>query len=132
MKLLALRNEDDEQLREIWKVFYKDEFAFPDFYKHFLCAFKIVDKDDQIITAGGIRVLSEIVLMTDRGANQSARVKALFKALEFSKNTARAHRFDHIHATCIPNTSWERQLQKHNFEPIKDRMLILKDLGVTE
>jgi hypothetical protein len=121
-----LTHADRAELYEIWEKHYADEFAFPDFFKHFLCAFKVLDDSGKIITAGGIRTILEMVLVTDKDLPKLNRVRALRNALDFSKHIAFRHYYEHIHAT-VQDDKWEKQLKKYQFEDAVGKFLVLKE-----
>ncbi len=125
MKCEPLTYVDEKELREIWKKHYKDEFAFPDFFKHFLCAFKFLDDDGNIITAGGVRTIPEVVLLTDKDMPALKRMRALRNALQFVQHIAYKNSYEHFHATFKDgDVSWERALKLYGFKSMTDTMLV--------
>jgi hypothetical protein len=125
MIIRALREDDIPKLHAIWKKHYANEFLFPDFLKHFLHAFLAEDEDGQIITAGGVRVLSEAVLITDKDKSPITRYKALCKMLHVAEFVANSNKFDQLHAF-VRDETWERTLQKHDFHECANKAFVLE------
>ena len=98
MKCDVLTVKDEDELREIWKKHFKDDFAFPDFFQHYLCAFKFMDNNGKIITTGGLRTIPEVVLVTDKDMPALKRMKSLRNALDFVRHIAYKNRYEHFHA----------------------------------
>ncbi len=113
------------KLKEIWDTHYSHEFSFPDFTSQFMYNFEVVDDSGEIITGGGIKLIPEIVLMTDKTQNVLDKRLALYTALDFSIYTAQQLHFDSLHCF-VKDDSWGRRLKKTGFKPILGEGLILQ------
>lgn len=120
----ALKEIDIPELLRIHADYYADEFSFPDFEKKFLCAFAATDDDGKIISAGGIRLIPEAVLLTDKGYSVRARRKALFEILSALIYVTEKDGYDQVHAF-VQEENWERVLTKIGFEPAIGKVLVL-------
>lgn len=125
MKCEPLTIVDEEELRKIWEKHYKDEFAFPDFFKHYLCAFKFLDDAGNIITAGGVRTIPEVVLLTNKESPAITRMRTLRNALDFVRHIAYKNNYHHVHATFKDGDSaWEKALRRYGFQDMADNILV--------
>lgn len=122
MKVRAICEKDIEELRRIWYCHYRDEFDFPEFTK-FNCGYIIEDDDEKIITAGGIRMIAESVLVTDKDKSKFTRFRALQLALEMNKYFCKEAGFDQMHAF-VQDPIWEEHLIRHGFTFTKGKALV--------
>ncbi len=116
---------DMEQARRIYQKHYADEFSFPDFAKHYMVKFSVVDNKDNVIIVGGVRALPEIILMTDKDADIMDRRTALLAALDFSIYNMQQLEHDSLHAY-TKDQKWSKHLKRSGFRPIQGEGLILE------
>ena len=125
MKVREFEINDIEKVQEIHQKYFSD-LEFPDFFKGFLCAFTITDDGDEIIVSGGVRLIPELTLLTDKSFAPSVRIKALLKSLQVSsyvcKNTSPD--LTQLHAFVSDNI-WAKQLQLYGFRSIKSQALVM-------
>lgn len=114
MITFPLNEQDIPKLNELWKKFYEKEFPFPDFRK-FLLSFKIVNSEGTIITAGGLKLTPEMILITDKEQMSAKRAFALTSALQICSFHARAQNFDLISASVVNDEKWLEQLRSIGF-----------------
>lgn len=119
-----MKPEDLEIIKEIHKEYYSDEFSFPDFSKHYLGCFVVTNDEEQIITAGGVQTIPEVVLITDKRQSVRARREALLEILQASLFIADKFKYDQIHAF-IQEHGYEEQLKKKGFRQTKGTSLVL-------
>ncbi len=114
MDIRALKPSDIVHIRKIFNQFYAKDVEFPDYLTNFLCAYVVEDSNKRIITAGGIRAIPEVCLVTDLNISPVTRVRALLQVLDASKDLTRSFNFDWLHAiTDDPN--WANQMKKYGF-----------------
>ncbi len=112
-------------VQQIHAKFYKDEFVFPSFSQDtYINTFQIVDDNDRIITAGGVRLIPEIILITDKEAPVLDRKSALTLALDFMRHDAKAFHFDNLHVF-VDDEKWKHRLLREGFHPSKGECLII-------
>ena len=124
MNIRGLKPEDIEVLRAIHKEYYTEEFAFPDFTKHFLGCFTAFDDDNRIISAGGVVTIPEVVLITDKRQSVRARREALLNILQASMFIADKFSYNQLHVF-IQEHGYEEQLKKNGFRNTKGTSLVL-------
>lgn len=107
----------------MWYAFFRQEFEFPDFLKGYHCAFAVED-NNEIIVAGGIRPIAEVVAITNRNASPKQKVMALRKLLEAGKFGCKVNGYDQLHCF-VQDDNWARQLQTVHFRPTVGKPLVL-------
>ena len=123
MNIRSLELEDVEEIRRIHEKFFEGEFEFPDFLNNFLCSF-VVKKDKDIVVAGGVRMLAEAILITDKEYPIIERRKALHQALDACAFITKRADFSQLHAF-VKGDNWIRHLGKVGFSPTKGHALVL-------
>lgn len=120
-RIVEIRNiapEDIQELKRIHMAFFKDEFDFPDFMKGFYGSFVVEDTNNNIIVAGGVRPLAEMVCITNKDLDRMDRKLALSQALEMCEFIAKKSGFDYLHVFA-QGPSWLNRLYKTGFRPTK-------------
>jgi hypothetical protein len=115
MNIREMRPDDIEKLRELHEKFYSD-LTFPDF-THFYFGFVITDESDDIIMAGGLRPLAEIILVTNKDKSQIKIGRALIEARNLSVFAGKKTGLDELVAFIKGNENYKRHLLKHGFYP---------------
>src|SRR5438045_2746536 len=105
MNIRAITELDIANIKLIHARFFADEFDFPDFFHNFLCAFLVEDDYGQIISAGGVRTITESILVTNKDVSIRNRYEALNKMLQASMYTCIRTNHDQLHAF-IQDESW--------------------------
>lgn len=119
----AMKEEDLPILREVHKEFYSKEFEFPDFTKNYLGCYVVSNDENQIISAGGVQTIPEVVLITDKRQSVRARREALLEILQASMFIADKFKYSQIHAF-IQEHVYEEQLKKVGFVTTKGTPLV--------
>lgn len=117
----CITDKDIEELKGIWYEHYRNEFDFPDFRK-FHCGY-IIDSNGTIVTAGGVKLIAESILVTDKNANKFTRFKALNLALDMNKYFCRESGIEQIHAF-VQNPAFRDQLIRHGFSFTRGEALV--------
>lgn len=124
MRSRGLMPRDIESLKAIHDKHYKDDFSFPDFINDsYLLKFVVTDDNDNIITGGGVRAITEAVLVTDRDVVIGERRQALLQAMKLSTYAAHTNNFNQLHAF-IQGDNWVRHLKKVGFVETKGQTLV--------
>ena len=123
MEIRVLYPSDIEQLKVIHEKFYKDEFDFPNFYDKFLCAFTVTD-NSHIICSGGVRTITESVIITNKDFDIASKREALYKMLHANMFTVGRCGYNELHAF-IQDDNWLRHLKKIGFRNTKGTSLVL-------
>ena len=122
----TLNINDINELKKIHSHFYEKEFEFPNFFENYLCAF-VVEDNDKIITAGGVRTIPEIILITDKDQSVKMRVSGLYKALQISNHICERNNYKHLHAF-VQDDKWLGQLLRSGFRSTKGKSVVI-DVG---
>lgn len=124
MNIRAIKNEDVEELRAIHTKFYNDEFEFPNFFDNYLSSFVVTDEDGRIITGGGVRTITESVIITDKDYPIRERRTALLEMLRASIFTASSGEFKQLHSF-VQDDKWYKHLKRFGFKETKGKALVL-------
>jgi len=108
--------EDWNELRNIHEEFYTHEFQFEEFWRASISNFVVIDDDDgQIITAGSIRPIAEMIGITNKSKSPRIRLKALQEMLQIANHVLHDTPMNQLHVF-IQDKSWEDQLIRHGFK----------------
>ena len=124
MNIRAITLKDIEILKDLHYRFYKDEFEFPDFLNNFLSSFVVTDDNDKIIIGGGVRLITESVIVTDKNYPIKDRRLALLEILRASMFTAARENYNELHAF-VQDDKWMRHLKTHGFRDTKGKALVI-------
>lgn len=124
MIIRNIDNRDIARLMDIHSRFFANEFPFPDFFQGFLTSF-VVESPDGIITAGGVRPIAEMIMITDKDRNVHDKRLALIQALDAAEYVCKKMGFNEIHAF-VQNPLWEGRLKRTGFQPTKGHSLVLQ------
>lgn len=122
---MNIRLLDPIEAMRIYRKHYKDEFSFPDFYKHYITTFSVEETNGETILVGGVRAIPEIVLLTDLDKSVPDRQMALLTALDYSIANMQYKGHDSLHAF-VKDPKWSRRLKRTGFKPIQGEGLILE------
>lgn len=117
MNIRELRIQDLEDIQKIHEKYYESEFSLPDFFGNFLCGF-VVEENGEIITAGGVKRIAELIFVTDKSKTHRQRRTALYKGLEISSYLAGRNGFDQLHAF-IQDEKWLEVMESRGFSRCK-------------
>lgn len=107
----------------LWRQSYQNDFSFPDFYRNWLSTFLISNDDGTMITAGGVKLFSEIVLITDTEQSQRDRHDALKLALQTSRFVSQSAGHNNLYASA--KGEWANILRKVGFNDSADNNLVI-------
>lgn len=125
----SIRNinlHDFDEIKKIHEKFYKEEFDFPDFLDKYLFV-AVVEKDKQIICAGGVRTIAESIIVTDKGVDFNDKIQALAMMYDASVYFTKQYGYDELHAFIQDKDrgTWRKWLQKAGFNPTKGQCLLI-------
>jgi len=112
MKVRIIKESDLPLLREIWKKHFQNEFDFPKFLD-FNLQYIIENDEQEIITAGGIKLIAEAILVTDKDKGIFTRYRALRLAHDMNKYFCQETGHNQVH-TFIQDPVYKELLTKHH------------------
>ena len=116
---------DLDELKKIHEKHYSNEFIFEDFLNNSLSNFIIIDdKDGQIITAGSVRPIAEMVAITNLDKSPRSRRDALYESLQIAQFILQNTNMRQLHVF-VQDTKWEEQLKKSGFQQTKGNALYI-------
>ena len=113
MKIRSLQFGDIEQLKRINA---QSSDSFPDFGSNFHNILVAVDDKGNIISAGGVELIAEGVLITDKTLPQYTRGPALVEMLSRMESTCRGLNQKFLLAFVEKDETWKRALQLYGFK----------------
>jgi hypothetical protein len=126
--MIRLINSDEDWniIRGIHGKYHADDFPISDFSSANYLSRCIISCDAEPVLAGGVRLITEAVLITDLSKPVRMRRESLIQFLEFCKHTCNINNFNQLH--CFPLTSdeWTKHLQKYGFRPTKGQALVME------
>src|SRR5574338_1452047 len=125
MNIRPLSNLDIRQLQQIHEKYYAQEFDFDDFMRGFVASACIESDSGEIISAGGIRPLTEIVLVTNKDFSVRERRAALYNMLAACMFSANKLSIDSLHAF-VQDDAWIKHLKRVGFKDTIGKSLYLK------
>ncbi len=122
MKVRQLKYDDIDTLLKIHHRFYSKD-APPNFDKDFIV---VTDNEDQIITCGGIELMAEAIILTNKQFSSHARTSALLELLRSLMLTCSKGNYSFLHATIADDLdeTWIRTLGLVGFKPLMGKVLI--------
>jgi hypothetical protein len=115
MIIRGLSPRDIPQVSRIHERFHKTEFSLEEFNQNYLSQFGVFE-NERLITAGGVRLIPEVVIVTDQENSVRERRAALYYMLQTSLYIAGNNGYDSIHAF-VQDEGWLRHLLKVGFKP---------------
>jgi hypothetical protein len=112
MKIRAYDSGDFEELSRIHQQ-YQNEFQIDEFGSGLLELIS-ASTDDKLVAVGGIRLIPEAVIVTDKTQPVKIRREALIKMLQAMSYLTNRVGYKQIHAF-IQDDVWLKQLLKHGF-----------------
>lgn len=109
------RSDIDELKRIHQEGRYEVEYPFDVFNDpHFIDLFAVDDEGGRLISAGGVRLIPEVVIATDKSRSVRDRRMALMKILESAEFICRNQNFQNLTAS-TPDEQWYLQLLRYGF-----------------
>lgn len=117
---MKIRNFEQNDLSELVRIVeqYRDQFNLDEFKQDFKCFFTVTDDEDNIVTIGGVRLIPEIVIVTDQTKNKKLRSKAVRLIDQAIKFVSRRAGIRQLHAF-IQEESWLQVLFRNGYRPTK-------------
>jgi N-acetylglutamate synthase-like GNAT family acetyltransferase len=116
MRARSLTIDDLPKVQELHDKYFGQDFKLPNFFHKFLNAFAIVDDNDKIIIAGGVRPIAETIIVTDKENSGITLGRALVEAQAVSIFTCQKFEIDYLHAF-VKDEKYAEHLKQHGFHP---------------
>ena len=126
MIIRGFSNRDFNQLVQIHKDQYESEFSLDEFStNNYLGHFSVVDESsNQLISTGGVRLIPEIVIVTDKSLPVRVRREALIKMLQASGYMVGHEGHKQLHAF-VQDQVWLEQLLKRGFRHTAGQSIVI-------
>lgn len=110
LRIRRMTEHDIETIKEIFNRCYPDNIELPNYNEHFITRF-IVEDGKKIISAGGIRLIPEICIVTDKGVPARTRIKALNSVKALASIYLQKLNFQWLHVT-TDDAKWASQMKR--------------------
>jgi hypothetical protein len=114
---MILRNFEQRDIHELVRIHrehYNAEFSLDEFDTGNYIGMFTAAQDEKAVLVGGVRLIPEIVAVTDKSQSVRVRREALLDALQASSYVASRAGHSQLHAF-IQDESWLKQLLRHGF-----------------
>ena len=122
MILRAFTQRDVETIVALHDKHFKNEFELPEFDKFVSCI--AAEDDGELIAAGGIRTISELVIIPDMSKSLFKRKRAYLSLLQVGKELSRSYGYDQLHAF-VQGDRWTQALKHFGFTDCKGKALVM-------
>jgi hypothetical protein len=103
------------------------DFPFEYFSNGDFLARAIIDDGlNNAVLAGGVKLIPEIVLMTDLDKSVRVRRDSLIHFLRFCKQVCDNNDFSEMHCFPLTSDTWTKHLVKYGFKPTKGNALVME------
>lgn len=118
----ALNPSDLDEIKRLHSLHFAKEFHLPEFMQY-VCVF-VVEDEQGIVTAGGIRDIAECIAVTNMERSPQDRIKALYQLLDASTFVCRQLEYDQMYVWS-QNPKYSRRLMRNGFRLPQGQSLIL-------
>lgn len=116
LRTRSILPEDLPEIQRLHDKYFGDKFTLPDLTK-MLCGFVIVNSNDKIIMAGGIRRIGETILVTNKDHTSKIELgRALVEAQNISQYVCQQDGIEWLHAF-VKDAEYASHLIRHGFNP---------------
>lgn len=117
-----MKRGDIEKVRNLHLKYFPD-LEFPDFFSKFYGAF-IIEDNNEMIMAGGVQMVGEAVLVTDKDKDMTQIGRALIEAQKAVLYLGNRFGLEEIIAFVKDNDVYARHLVRHGFYPRSSALAI--------
>lgn len=115
----------EDEAKRIHQAFFVDEFGYPLNDKKVISKIASFDDNGVPVVVGGLKIILEAVLLTDKLRTKREIHKAFHEVLTAFQAIGHNLSFDELHAF-VQDENWEQVLKKHyNFRSTKGRGLLV-------
>lgn len=124
---MIIRNMQESDLKVLTQIHkqYQNEFNFLEFDSPNFIGLLVAEENNQIISAGGVRLIPEVILVTDKNKPVKVRRSALLSMLQALGYLTKRAGHDGLHAY-IQDKEWLRHLLKYGFQETTGKSLVYK------
>jgi|SRR6187399_12128 len=122
MIIRSFHPSDLDEIARLHELYFKNEFTLPDLMRY-VCAF-VVEDEQGIVTAGGIKTIAECALVTDLSRDPRVRIRALYQMLDASKFVCERSGYDQMYVWS-QNPRYTKRLIRTGFREPQGQSLIL-------
>ena len=124
---MIIRNYDEKDRLDLERIHkqYENEFILDEFdTSRFINSFVVEDESGLVISIGGVRLIPEIILVTDKNTDVKTRREGLIRILGASSYVTEHLGHKQLHAF-VQDSVFLKQLIKHGFRPTKGISILI-------
>ncbi len=114
MIVRTLEPNDIPRLAELHSKYFEDEYQFDKLLENLLGSF-IIEENDQIVCAGGVKTITESILVTNKDLDIHTKLRGLNEALQINEFICRKAGYNQLHAFLKDDVVWRAWLKKVGF-----------------
>ena len=123
---------DKADIDRIYDRFYRNN-EYPPFWEQsdagkFQCSFAVTQRNGQLVVAGGVKLIPEVIFLTDKDLSPRVRLEALLQALGSSTMIAQGMKYRQLHAFVNNDEQYVKHMKKFGFKKLEADLLML-DFG---
>lgn len=123
---------DKPEIDRIYNEWYSGN-EYPPFWEQqdpnkFQCSFVVTQDKDKIIVAGGVKLIAEVIFLTDKDQPVRVRFDALLQALGSSIIIAQGMKYGQLHAFVNKDEQYVKHMKKFGFKNLDAEVLMI-DFG---
>lgn len=123
---------DKIDIDRIYQRWYSDN-EYPPFWESndaskFQCSFVVTQKNGQLIIAGGVKLIAEVIFLTDKDLPVRTKFEGLLQALGSSIVIAQGMKYGQLHAFVNNDEQYVKHMKKFGFKNLEAEVLML-DFG---
>lgn len=122
--ITLVTSEHLDRAKEVHKLYYQNEFDFPDFLKEFILIFSSVNESNELVSIGGIKTILEFIAITDPTKSVRDRHTSVYDLLAAARSAAKNNNYDQIHAF-IQDPHWKDVMLRRGFRETKGQSLVI-------
>lgn len=128
MNIREMGFSDRDEIDDLYERFFS-HIEYPDFLdkNDFRCPFVVTEETDssKVLLAGGIKVILEAVVVTDKNESIRKRQEALLQAMGSVVRIAGDMGYEQVHVFVANDDQYVKHLQKFGFKLMDAKLLVL-------
>lgn len=123
---------DKPEIDRIYQNWYSNN-EYPPFWEkcdsnRFQCSFTVKKENQEIVVAGGVKLIAEVVFLTNKDLPIRTRFDGLLQALGSSIVIAQGMKYGQLHAFVNNDEQYVKHMKKFGFKNLEAEILML-DFG---
>lgn len=127
MNIRFLEKEDARQIGNIYEKFFSN-MEFPNFFNKFHCVYVVTDNNSEIVAVGGLKPITEAIVLTNKFASIRMRREALLQIYEALNYSAEKLKYEQIHAFSYDDIYTDHLINRMKFKHLDQSKVLVLDV----